>query len=322
MESGSTPWTEKYRPNQFSDVILDEGVKRQIEIFINDRRGVHLIITGVPGIGKTTTARCIARELLGENLAQGYMEMNSADERGVKSVSQIVPSFCRKIVNFQTSKIILLDEADNMTDKCQYDINNMIKQYGGNTKFIFTCNESHRIIEDVQSVCRIVRFRPLTEPQIITFLKNICRAEGITVKKGALETICYIAEGDMRKAINSLQKAAYSFEGKIDKQAVLVSCNVPDPEDISRVIVACRESDLEGACSMLEELIAKGYYYHDIIIGFTYHLSKVIEIEEGIRLELIELVHQTKINACIGIRTRLQLTAMIGRMIRVLNQNA
>jgi replication factor C subunit 2/4 len=321
MEIGSTPWTEKYRPECFADVILEEGVRKQIEIFINDRRGVHLIITGVPGIGKTTTARCIAREILGENLSQSYMEMNSADERGVKSVSLIVPSFCRKITK-SVSKVILLDEADNMTDKCQYDINNMIKQYGSTTKFIFTCNESHRIIQDVQSVCRIVRFRPLTEPQIIVFLKNICKEEKIQVKKGALETICYIAEGDMRKAVNSLQKAAYSFEGKIDKKAVLISCNVPDPEDINQVIVSCQENDLEKASTLLEELICKGYYYHDIIIGFTYHLSRILQVEEGMRLELIEIVHQTKINACLGLRTRLQLTAMIGRMIRIFNRVA
>src|SRR4029077_18899665 len=184
--------------------------------FLQDRKNVHLIITGLPGIGKTTTVRCIAKRILGEHITQGYLELNAAEDRGVRSTSTIIPPFCKRVVNFTASKIILLDEADNMTPKCQYDINDMIKLYGKRTKFIFTCNDSTKIIEDIQSVCRIIRFKRLTETQISAYLSKICHKENIPCDKPGLSTICYISNGDMRKSINDLQKTAYTY-GKITK---------------------------------------------------------------------------------------------------------
>ena len=324
---GSIPWIELYRPHNIEEVVLDEQISQQIKIFLQDRKNVHLIMTGLPGCGKTSSVRCIARRILGNNMAQGYLELNAAEDRGVRSISTIIPPFCKRIVNFTESKIILLDEADNMTSKCQYDINDMIKIYGQKTKFIFTCNDSTKIIEDIQSICRIIRFKKLTNEQISTYLSKICQKENIEYNNSGLSTICYISNGDMRKSINNLQLTAYSY-GKITKKTVLKICKVPDPEEIKHIIELCMqcklnedniESKLVVANRELETIISQGYYCLDIVTGFIYVLASY-EMDEDLKLKLIDIVNQTEIAISRGLRSKLQLTAMVGRLIKKMNE--
>ena len=310
----SIPWTEKYRPTNITDIIMDEQIEQQIRIFLKDTKDVHLIITGLPGVGKTSTVRCIAKKILGVNMKSGYLELNAAEDRGVRSISLIIPPFCKRVVNFACSKIILLDEADNMTSKCQCDINDMIKEYGKRTKFIFTCNDSTKIIEDIQSICRIIRFKKLTNDQIKEYLGKICKTEGMKFEESGLSTICYIADGDMRKAINNLQLTCYSYE-LVNKKTVLNICKVPDPEDIQKIIELCFGKKLEEADKQLTEIIKQGYYYLDIVTGFIYVLSKY-NMETGMKLKLIDIVSKTKIVVSNGLRTKLQLSGMICRIIR------
>lgn len=316
----SIPWTEKYRPENIENIVLDENIEQQIKIFLQDRQNVHLILNGLPGIGKTTTARCIAKKILGENMPLGYLELNAAEDRGIRMVSTIIPPFCKRVVPFSTSKIILFDEADNMTPKCQCDINNMIKEYGKKTKFIFTCNDSTKIIEDIQSVCRIVRFRRLTSKQVKSYLSKICINEKIPYDEHGLTTIYYISNGDMRKSINDLQKTAYTF-GQITKDTVLSICKVPDPEDIKKIITLCQENELIKADEELSGIINQGYYYLDIVSGFSVVLeTEYPDMNEELRLGLIRIINQTKIIVSTGLRTKLQLSAMICRLIRQFNQ--
>lgn len=312
--NNSIPWTEKYRPANIDDVILDEYVAKQIKIFLLDRQNVHLIITGLPGIGKTSTVRCIAKKILGENLAEGYLELNAAEDRGVRSTSTIIPPFCKRVSNFAVSKMILLDEADNMTPKCQYDINDMIKLYGKKTKFIFTCNDSTKIIEDIQSVCRIIRFKELTNEQISMYLSKICTDEKIPFDETGLSMICYISNGDMRRSINDLQKTAYTFE-KVTKETVLSICKVPDPEEIKKIIELCLARNLEKAELEMRNIIQQGYYYMDIVSGFVYVLSNYF-MDNDLKLRLIKIVNETKIVVSSGLRTNLQLSGMISRLCK------
>lgn len=310
----SVPWIEKYRPQSMEDIILESTVVNQIRIFIKDIQNTHLILTGLPGVGKTSTVRCIAKEILGDSLIDGYRELNAGEDRGTKSITSIIPPFCEKKVNFSCSKIILLDEADNMTDKCQCDISEMIKKYGTVTKFIFTCNDSSKITEDIQSVCRIIRYPNLTSEQVFTYLIKICEQESIVYTTEGLNIIYYISNGDMRKSINDLQKTAYTF-GKITRKAVLKICQVPDPQEIETILQLCFIQQFEKADQMVINLIGKGYYYLDIVNGFNYVLIKMQPLEESLRLKMIKIINDTKIVISMGLKSKLQLSAMIARLI-------
>lgn len=312
----SIPWIEKYRPSNIDAIIYDENVRNQLNICLNDTRNVHMILAGPPGCGKSSTAKCIASRLLEDDISIGYLELNSAEARGVKSVSARIPPFCKKMVSFTGNKVILLDEADNMTTKCQNDINTMIKEFGHKTKFIFTCNESNKIIEDIQSVCRIIRYKRLTDNQICSYLRRICNTENVECDDEGLKIICYISNGDMRKAINDLQKTAYTFD-KITKETVLKICRVPDPEDIRVIIQLCMQKNICEANSEMDRIISQGYYYLDIVSGFVFVLSTQMEMKEQIKLMLIDIVQQTKICISTGLRSKLQLTGMLCRLIKV-----
>lgn len=320
LSINSIPWIEKYRPHNIEDLILDNQIVEQIKFFVKNIENLHLIITGSPGIGKTSTVRCIAKKTLGDNMLNGYLELNAAEDRGVRTISTLIPAFCRRIVNFTEQKIILFDEADSMTTKCQLDINEMIKLYGKKTKFIFTCNDSSKIIEDIQSVCRIVKYKRLSDDQIYHYMGKICEMENVKFDKDGLMTICYIAAGDMRKGINSLQLTSYTY-GLINKINVLKICKVPDPEDINKIIILCNKLDLVGAHSNIENLIDNGYYYLDIVTAFSYVLSKS-DIDETLKIKLIDIVNQTQIIISVGLRTRVQLSALISRLIKVYSAQA
>ena len=309
----SIPWIEKYRPNIVKDIMLEDQVRKQINIFLKDQPNTHLIITGPPGVGKTTTIRCIAKEILGEHIETSYLELNAAEDRGVKTIGAIVPAFCMRLVENKKSKFILLDEADNITEKCQYDINEMMKKFGHNTKFVFTCNDSTKIIQDIQSVCRIIRYSRVKNDDICSYLASICDKEGVEYNNAGMEMICYISNGDMRKAINNLQVTAYSYN-KITKKNVLSSCKVPDPEEIQSIINTCIDQNFDQAIEDMNKIINDGYYYLDIVTSFHVSLAKM-EMKEELRIRLYSIVNETKIHISNGLRTKLQLTAMICRMI-------
>lgn len=312
----SIPWIEKYRPTSLEDMLLDIQIEKQIKVFIENKTNTHLIIMGSPGLGKTSAAKCIAKKILGEHITDGFLELNAAEERGVKGISACIPPFCKKLVNFSEPKIILLDEADNLTIKCQHDINDLIKQYGRKIKFIFTCNDSKKITEDIQSVCRICRFKPITDFQMLQYLKKICTAENIPYNKAGLQIICYISDGDMRKSINNLQLTAYAYS-HITKPNVLRICKLPDPDDIKKIIILCK-SDLVLAYDAMESIIADGYYYLDIVNGFTYVFETDSDMSDELKLKLINEVNKTTIIISSKVRSKLQLTAMICRLTNIL----
>ena len=315
------PWMEKYRPEKFEDIIMDKRTSAHINIYLNTNQRCHLIITGMPGIGKTSTVRCIARKILGEHFSDGYLELNAAEDRGVRSISNIIPPFCKRIVNFTKPRIILLDEADNMTNKCQCDINDMMKKFGSKALFILTCNDSTKIIEDVQSACNILRFQTLTNDQIITYLSGICLKENIKFDKEGMKLICYVSCGDMRKAINNLQLTAYSF-GSITKNNVLNICKIPDPENIKEIITMCYSSNpISDIVKKMNAIIDEGYCYLDIISSFIYVTQETTnilgtELNENIRLEMIHIMNRCKIDISYGIKSDLQLIAMLARLVK------
>lgn len=314
----SIPWIEKYRPDSLEDIELDPGVRQQIRAFIESNTNQHLIIMGPPGLGKTTSVKCIAKKILGPNTSIGYLELNAAEDRGVKSISEIIPPFCKKIVPFKECKIILFDEADQLTPKCQADINSLIKQFGSKTKFIFTCNDSRKIIEDIQSVCRIIQFREINKNLMKRYLDKICVKEAVSYTQEGMEIIFYISGGDMRKGINALQATTYAF-GSITKEHVLQVCHLPDPADIKQMLKLCSDRKLEEAHAILIRILEDGYNFVDVVSGFNYVLihcdfaavTKKKNVTEHLKLQILHKVQEVNINIRLGIRSKIQLTNML-----------
>jgi replication factor C subunit 2/4 len=271
MIKNQLPWIEKYRPKHIDDIILNNNTLTKINKIIEEKNMPNIIITGIPGIGKTTTIKSIANKLYGKNVENAVLSLNASDDRGIKIVEELITNFCKKMLNIDTNKyahhkLIILDEADNITSKAQHLINKKMTEYNKTTRFAFTCNKSSDIIEAIQSRCIILRYLRLPKEKIIEKLKYICKMENIIYHDDAINEIAILSQGDMRSAINNLQ-IIYNGLNKITITNIYKVCNKPQPIILLHLLKCCKELKIKESFEILENLKNKGYSNSDIILG-------------------------------------------------------
>jgi replication factor C small subunit len=206
-------WSEKYRPKKLKVVVDQKEIIKGISNLIKSPDIPHMLFAGPAGVGKTTTALCIAMELLGEEWRKNTLELNASDERGIKMVRERVKEFAASIKladdkEFGKPKIIILDEADEMTSEAQTALRRIIEDSARTTRFIIICNYLSQIIEPIQSRCVVFRFRRLPKEDVIDHLKMICEQQKVKYEEKALAQIYEATGGDLRHSINIMQAAA------------------------------------------------------------------------------------------------------------------
>lgn len=205
----SLMWTEKYRPQKLEDIIGQKEIIKGISSLIKGRDMPHLLFAGPAGVGKTTAALCIAKELLKDQWKKDARIFNASDERGIKIVREKVKFFAEEhSLTGSPFKIIILDEADEMTPEAQTALRRIIEDFAEFTRFIIICNYLSQIIEPIQSRCVAFRFKNLAKDDVIDYLKEICKKEDIKAEDKALAQIYDATGGDLRHSINVLQAAA------------------------------------------------------------------------------------------------------------------
>jgi replication factor C subunit 2/4 len=179
-----------------------------------------MLFYGPPGTGKTSTILALAKELYGpEMFKTRVLELNASDERGISIVREKVKDFARMQLSNPPPhymdkypcppyKIIILDEADSMTQDAQSALRRTMETYSKITRFCLICNYVTRIIDPLASRCSKFRFKPLDEGNAKKRLEDIAENEGVKLEAGAVETLITCSEGDLRKAITFLQSAA------------------------------------------------------------------------------------------------------------------
>lgn len=200
-------WNEKYRPETFIDISGHREQLTQIEGFILSGDIPHLLFYGEPGTCKTTIAGIIANKLLGDNHNGNFIELNASDERKIDDMRKIVIRAIKHKPLFAKIKIILFDEADGLTPDAQNILKRPMEKTK-NTLFIFTCNDPTAIIKPIRSRCAVFEFKPLSESDIIEGLNRIAIKENLNIDNNTLQGIVKKVNGDMRQAVNELQKAA------------------------------------------------------------------------------------------------------------------
>jgi replication factor C subunit 2/4 len=321
------PWVEKYRPRNIDDLAVNQITYNKIKKIIDDKDMPNIIITGLPGIGKTTTILCIARALLGKYCGQGVLELNASDDRGIKAVQDLIIYFCKKKFEIRPTgdktyanhKIILLDEADNMTKKAQQLVNNLMAKYHKTTRFAFTCNNSSDIIEAIQSKCIIFRYKRLSNKQIFLRLDTICGKENIIFTPEGIDAIIVTSQGDMRQAINNLQLVYNGNQNDtITYKSVYKLCDTPHPIIIENIFFACNKGNTEEALILLNKLRENGFSNSDISLSMmnTLKSSKLSELGEDVKIKYLIEIGNTALNISKGVDSLLQLTGCITKLCK------
>lgn len=284
------PWVEKYRPLRLDDVVGNKDTIDRLKVIQKDGNCPHLLISGLPGIGKTTSVLCLARALLGDAYKEGVLELNASDERGVDVVRNKIKTFAQKKVSLPPGrhKIVILDEADSMTPAAQQALRRTMEIYSSTTRFCFACNQSNKIIEPIQSRCAILRYGKVRDEQILKRLLEICAMEGVEYSDEGLGAIIFTTEGDMRQAINNLQ-STWTGLGFVNPENVFKVCDQPHPFLIRTLLLACKAGDVDEAMEKLDEIWSKGYAAVDIVTTLFRVVKTLDGIPEATKLEFIKV---------------------------------
>ncbi|RDW74072.1 hypothetical protein BP5796_07514 [Coleophoma crateriformis] len=252
------PWVEKYRPKNLNDVTAQDHTITVLQRTLQSSNLPHMLFYGPPGTGKTSTVLALAKELYGPELMKTrVLELNASDERGISIVREKVKDFARMQLSNPSPayraqwpcppyKIIILDEADSMTQDAQSALRRTMETYSKITRFCLICNYVTRIIDPLASRCSKFRFKSLDQGNARKRVEDIAEMEGVKLENGAAAMLIKCSEGDLRKAITYLQSAA-RLVGAVKTGTDVEDADAMDIDDTnSRVVTVKSIEDIAG----------------------------------------------------------------------------
>jgi replication factor C small subunit len=308
-------WVEKYRPAKLSEVVGQTDITERLIAYTQTKSMPHLLFAGPAGTGKTTCAIALAKELFGDSWKINFQEMNASDERGINIVRTKIKDYARIAPMGEAGfKIIFLDEADALTPEAQAALRRTMEKYTQTCRFIMSCNYSSKIIEPIQSRCAVFRFRPLKSEDIRKYLSRIAQTEGKEITEDGLDALVYVAEGDARKATNSLQVAA-SMGETIDSDMIYKTASLARPEEVKNLLTTALSGSFAEARARLDDLlITYGLSGTDVIKQI--HRSIVeLPVSDSKKVQLVDKVGEIEFRIVEGGNERIQLEALISQFI-------
>ncbi|XP_050673238.1 replication factor C subunit 4 isoform X2 [Leptidea sinapis] len=247
------PWVEKYRPKTIDDIVDQGEVVQVLRECLSGSDLPHLLFYGPPGTGKTSAILAAARQLFGDITRDRVLELNASDERGIQVIRDKVKAFAQLTVSSTKSdgrpcppfKLVILDEADSMTNAAQAALRRTMERETRTTRFCLICNYVSRIIPPITSRCSKFRFKPLSRENVIKRLREVCESEGVNVGEGdVLHQAVDTCDGDLRRALTALQ-CCQRLLGKITAEGLIEVTGLVPEAMVNEYLNIKEYSDLE-----------------------------------------------------------------------------
>ncbi|ODV92663.1 hypothetical protein CANCADRAFT_90613 [Tortispora caseinolytica NRRL Y-17796] len=324
MDARQIPWVEKYRPSKLDEVAAQGNTVEVLRKSLKLANLPHMLFYGPPGTGKTSTILALCKELFGPKLMKSrVLELNASDERGINVVRKSIKTFAQLTVSAATPedkqnypcppfKVIILDEADSMTQDAQGALRRIMENYSEITRFCLVCNYVTRIIDPVTSRCSKFRFTSLDRNSALARLDYIRSNEGLMCEDGVLDLLLHAANGDLRKAITYLQSASMFHQGAAENGMEVDSTTVT-MESVQEITGLVPESVIEGFLQLTESI--------DVDT-----IKRAVEdaVNDGwSATQILSQFHDTIIqNSLIGTNAKTEISLLLSRIDRCLTDGA
>jgi replication factor C small subunit len=315
-------WTEKYRPKEFSEIKGQKEAVKRVKAFVQKKNMPHLMFAGPAGIGKTTMALVIAKQLFGNSWRDNTLELNASDERGIDVVRVKVKDFARtRAIGNVPFKLIYLDECDALTKEAQQALRRTMENYTQTCRFILSCNYSSKIIDPIQSRCAVFRFKLLSKEEIKSIVDKIKKDENLEITEKGFEALYEASNGDVRRLENVLQSCA-AIKNKITEDLVFSVASLAKPKEILELLQKSCEGNFLAAKKLLFQVMLEyGLSGLDVIKQIQ---QKVWDVNEKManskqKLEIIKLCGDIEFRLVEGSDEFIQLEALIAKIGAVCN---
>ena len=311
MVGEHTIWTEKYRPQTFSEVRGQEHVVPRVKNFVEKKNMPHLLFAGPAGVGKTTLALVIAKELFGNAWRSNFLELNASDERGIDVIRNQVKNFARtKGLGDVPFKIIYLDECDALTKEAQQALRRTMENFTRTTRFILSCNYSSKIIDPIQSRCAVFRFKPLEEKALKSLITHIAKEEGFTIDDAGTAAAIEVSGGDVRRLENVLQAAA-SDSTKISEDIIYNVASYAKPKEVGEMLGHAVKAEFGPAKKLLWKIMLDyGLSGLDVVKQVQQEAWK-LDVPDKKKLEIVKLCGEAEFRMVEGSDEIIQLEALL-----------
>ncbi|KAL7934886.1 hypothetical protein V8C35DRAFT_321587 [Trichoderma chlorosporum] len=337
------PWVEKYRPVTLDDVSGHQDILATINKFVESNRLPHLLLYGPPGTGKTSTILALARRIYGTaNMRQMVLELNASDDRGIDVVREQIKTFAstKQIFSMASSaaksnsiagfKLIILDEADAMTNTAQMALRRIMEKYTANTRFCIIANYAHKLSPALLSRCTRFRFSPLKEGDIRVLVEKVVEEENVKIQGEAVDALVKLSKGDMRRALNVLQACHASStplrlknepkppESEIKRETIttetIYNCiAAPQPDAIKEIMETLLSTpDVTSCLNTINALkTTQGLALADIITALSEQLTK-LEVSAEVMITWLEGLADIEHRVAGGASEMVQTGAVVG----------
>lgn len=318
------PWVEKYRPASLDDIVHQNEIVSLLKQTLVNNDFPNLLLYGPPGTGKTSSIIALARAMFDSRFEGRVLHLNASDERGIIVIRERVRRFAQSVPISYTSsetnpakrkslanlKLVILDEADSMTNAAQACLRRTMEIYSKTTRFCLICNYVSRIIEPISSRCSKFRFQPISSTLMFDRLKFICEKENVSyTDEKVLEHLISVCEGDLRQAITTLQSACrLAGQGAPLELDLIheVSGYIPR-RHINRFVAICRTRSLEKMEEYIKDMINEGFTASQFLIQLHEWLLTQSKINDTNLAKILQALAIAEHRFCDGSDEQIQL---------------